>query len=172
MLLCPLRNFKTPCSDSRCAVLTYCVGCGADYRVSRSIETERQLVPHFDDHSRPVDNKRPAEPNSALRAARVLAIGFDGVIHDKAHPVPGRRMGGPMPGAERAMTALHAGGCRLIVHCVWADSEHNRRVICDWLSYYMIPFDEITNIKPAADVYLDDKAVRFASWVDFMAQWA
>lgn len=92
-----------------------------------------------------------------------LAIDFDGVIHDKDHPLVGRRMGGPIADAKEALIRLKQLGYKIIVFSVWADKP---KVIADWMNYYKIPFDEITNIKPQAKYYIDDKAVRFINWPD------
>lgn len=99
---------------------------------------------------------------------KVLAIDFDGVIHDNKNPIPGRKMGLPIEGAKEAVTKYYLRGHRIIIFSVWAN-ERGKKVIADWLKYYVIPFNDITNIKPEADVYLDDKAVRFTTWNDFEA---
>lgn len=103
----------------------------------------------------------------------ILAIDFDGVVHDYRHPVEGRRMGSPMPpnpqgvtkfermGAVEAMQYLFDEDHTLIIHTV---RGRNAKHIEDWCEYYHIPYHEITDIKPNADAYLDDKAVKFVSW--------
>ncbi len=37
-------------------------------------------------------------------------------------------------------------------------------ILYEWLEKYEIPYDEIYFGKPNADVYIDDKAVKFESW--------
>ena len=93
----------------------------------------------------------------------VIAVDLDGTLHDIEHPVPGRKMGPPMAGAKAVLDAWDALGHTIIIHSVWA---HGRgiKVIQDWLNYFELPFHDVTNEKPDADVYLDDKAVRFTSW--------
>lgn len=90
----------------------------------------------------------------------ILAIDFDGVIHDHLNPIKGRRMGGPIPGTKEAMDHLDNEDHTLIVHSVWGNSK----AIEDWLDYYDIPYSSVTNIKPNADYYIDDRAIRFTSW--------
>ena len=92
----------------------------------------------------------------------ILSIDFDRVIHDIDHPIDGKRMGPPMPGAVQAMRQMHERGHKLIVH-----STRTGKHIADWLAFYGIPWDDITSVKQTADVYLDDKAVRFTSWAEF-----
>lgn len=93
----------------------------------------------------------------------ILAIDFDGVIHDHKNPVKGRRMGPPIAGSKEALKKFKERGDTIIIHSVWA-GEKGAPTIMGWMEFWDIPFDNITNIKPQADVYLDDKAVRFESW--------
>lgn len=37
-------------------------------------------------------------------------------------------------------------------------------VLFDWLKKYEIPYDEIYFGKPSADVYIDDKGLKFETW--------
>jgi hypothetical protein len=66
-----------------------------------------------------------------------------------------------MPGAEEALKVLHECGYRIIIHSVRGDRPDHIR---EWMEYYHLPFNEITRVKPAADYYIDDKAIRFISW--------
>lgn len=95
----------------------------------------------------------------------ILAIDFDGVIHDFKHPIPGRRMGPPMAGCKEALTKFKQRGDNLIIFTVWGDAK-GQKTIADFMKYYELPYDSITNIKPQADAYLDDKAIRFVSWAE------
>lgn len=90
-----------------------------------------------------------------------MAVDFDGVIHD--HKQKGKGMGQPIEGAVAAMKRLKQGGNTVIIHSVWGD---NKEVIGEWCKQYGIPYDDITNIKPQADIYLDDRALRFVTWED------
>lgn len=93
----------------------------------------------------------------------IIAIDFDGVIHDHKNPVPGRKMGPPMEGAKEGITRLRKTH-RIVIWTVWGGTLNGRQTIADWMEYYKIPFDSITNEKPSAVAYVDDKAVRFISW--------
>lgn len=90
-----------------------------------------------------------------------IAIDFDGTIHDFAHPVPGRKMGPPMEGAQAALEQLQTDGYNIIVFCRWATNEYNCKVIADWMRYFEMPFVDVTNIKPDAVAYIDDRGIRF-----------
>ena len=92
-----------------------------------------------------------------------LAIDFDGVIHDHKHPIEGRKMGGPIEGAPQALARFRDQGHEVIIHSV-----NNKDVIAKWMSFYGLHYDEITNIKPNADYYIDDKAIHFESWTKLL----
>lgn len=100
----------------------------------------------------------------------LLAIDFDGVIHDYKNPVEGRRMGEPIDGAKESLHGLKAVGHELVIHTVKASSLGGVKAVSDWLDYYEIPFDYVVAIKPNADVYIDDKAIRFNDWAQTLAE--
>ena len=90
-----------------------------------------------------------------------LAIDFDMVLHQKDKPVPGRKMGLPIPGAKEALVRLMREGHTVIIHsCFRAEP------IAAWMAYYEIPYSTIWQSpgKPNADCFLDDKGVRFTGW--------
>lgn len=94
---------------------------------------------------------------------KVIAVDFDRTVHDIDHPVEGRRMGPPMPGAVEGMQALKARGHELVVFTARPDPTH----VEAWLRFYGIPFARVTNVKDATfDVILDDRAIRFTSWAE------
>lgn len=95
----------------------------------------------------------------------VLCIDFDGVIHGYKHLVVGRRMGAPIQDAEHFMKHLYDRGFILKVYTVKATTESGQRAVEDQLKYYMIPFHEVTAIKPNAALYIDDKALHFTDWM-------
>lgn len=100
----------------------------------------------------------------------ILAIDFDGVIHDKAHPVPGRRMGMPLPDSKAAVSALYNSGHQIIIFTVMATSDGGCKAVEAWMKYYKIPFHEVTAVKPNADWFVDDHAVRHWDWATTMSQ--
>jgi len=75
-------------------------------------------------------------------------------------------IGEPLPGAWEFCRALRAAGWRIIIHTCRGDLDAVR----DWLDANTIAYDGInatdhnaegSSEKPIADVYLDDRAVRF-----------
>lgn len=115
----------------------------------------------FQPVSKPIKAVRPKK--EAIQVREILAVDFDGVIHDKANPIEGKRMGAPIQGAKEAMEQLHK-RYTLVIHTVMATSTGGTQAAEDWMKYYQIPFDEVTSTKPNAKYYLDDKAVKFISW--------
>lgn len=101
---------------------------------------------------------------------KVLAIDFDHTIHDTANPVPGKKMGAPIVDAKEALQHFRAQGYQIVIHTAWRIGDDGRlKVIKDWLDFYGIPYDDITNIKPKADAYIDDKAIRFeGNWEEII----
>lgn len=94
---------------------------------------------------------------------KVVAVDFDGVVHDHKNKPIHSKMGPPIEGAFHALQRLR-NGYKIVIFCVWASDPEKREVIAGWLRSYGMPFDEITNIKPHAEFYIDDKAVRFTTW--------
>lgn len=100
----------------------------------------------------------------------ILAIDFDEVIHAKSMPVPGRRMGEPLPGTKAALEHFKRKGDTIIVFTVMATDIKGRIAVQQWLDYYDVPYDEVTAIKPNADLFIDDKAIRHINWDDTLRQ--
>lgn len=91
-----------------------------------------------------------------------IAVDFDGVIHtyDRGWQ-DGEIYGELVPGAREALSLL-AQRFRLVVFTARYDLDAVR----DWLKQKHIDqfFKDVTNKKPAAYAYLDDRAIRFISW--------
>jgi hypothetical protein len=93
-----------------------------------------------------------------------IAIDFDSTIHDPFNVKKGYKMGQPIQGAAEAIRQLRLKGHEVIIFPTWADNQKRRQAIVDWLTYFGVEFDDITSVKPDADVYLDNRAIRFTSW--------
>ena len=99
----------------------------------------------------------------------IFAIDFDGVIHDYKNIPEGRKLGAPIEGAKEALEFLRSERHKIIIFSTWA-SEDKVKTFENWLNYFEIPFDEITNIKQKAHFYIDDHGLRFSSWNDTLLQ--
>ena len=80
----------------------------------------------------------------------------------------------PLPGAVDKLKEMKAAGYYIVISTArnMATQQSNLgkvmqnigKITLDWLERYEIPYDEIYFGKPNAEVYLDDRAVRFESW--------
>ncbi len=92
----------------------------------------------------------------------VLSIDFDQTIHDTKTIPPGKRMGLPIDGAREALLKLKEDGHILIISSVRASGGVHHMV--EWFRYFDIPFDEITDKKVKADLYIDNLGLHFITW--------
>lgn len=95
-----------------------------------------------------------------------IAVDFTDTIEDHQNVQPGYKLGPPIKGAVDALNGLKAQGCIIVIFSVWANGEKQRKAMAEWLHYFNIPYDFITNIKPDCDVYIDNKGYRLENWPD------
>lgn len=102
---------------------------------------------------------------------KTICIDFDGVIADYSQGYQGEDIfGTPMPGAAESLHNLKRNGWKIIIFT----TRPNTHGLRDYLRRNGIWFDEINENsdqpdgsnpgKPIADIYLDDRAVRFINW--------
>jgi trehalose-6-phosphatase len=108
---------------------------------------------------------------------KVVCIDFDGTIHlytkgwyDSSIYDP------PTKGAREALRKLVANGYKVIIFTTRLNPEVNEDVnleknkISKWFAENGFEkgkhYHDITAIKPIADAYIDDKAIRFTNWED------
>lgn len=105
----------------------------------------------------------------APMAGRVICVDFDKTLYPWA---PLYEQPDPLPGAVEAMKRLKAAGYRLVIltsrlspqwlaSVAYTDGEM-RDLVEGMLRRDGIPFDEVTAEKVPAQVYVDDRAIRFA----------
>jgi capsule biosynthesis phosphatase len=80
----------------------------------------------------------------------------------------------PLPGAVERLSELKSAGHYIIISTArnMATQESNLgrviksvgKITLDWLEKHQIPYDEIYFGKPNADLYIDDRALRFEQW--------
>lgn len=102
---------------------------------------------------------------------KTIAIDFDGVIHSY---ISGFVRGGavfdpPNPGAIDSLHKLDKKGFKIVIFTARTDFGP----IIEWLRQYWpadstMEIPEVTNIKPAAFAYIDDRAIRFTNWIDIL----
>lgn len=95
-----------------------------------------------------------------------LCIDFDGVIHKASKGyVEGKIYDPPTEGSVFTLNNL-ARRYNLVV--LTARPPEDFPKIKKWLKKYSFPEMEVTNTKPKARAYIDDRAVRFTSWPDIV----
>ena len=103
-----------------------------------------------------------------------IAIDLDGTICPIKQPHQSYTELEPLPGAVGRIHDLRIAGHYIIILTArnMATCESNLgkvmknigKITLDWLEKYNVEYDEIYFGKPNAEVYLDDRAVRFVSW--------
>ena len=92
-------------------------------------------------------------------ALPVVAIDFDGVLAKNTWPSPA--LGELDEDAKELVLHYFGLGCEVVVFTARPDSHHDR--IRDWLAHHglFVAVYEVTNRKPKACLYFDDRAVRW-----------
>ncbi len=153
----------------------------AKIRAMEGIEVLQPFMKsHPDDESRPLSYlkkglnilqsliKSKADAiGSAPEPQKVICVDLDGVIADYSKGFQGENIfGHPIAGAIEGLTTLKDAGWRIIIHTCRPRSQ----ALTAYLVSNGIPYDHINEPsesrsgKPMADVYLDDRAVRFTDW--------
>lgn len=101
--------------------------------------------------------------------AKTIAIDFDGVLHAYSKGwQDGSLYDGPVDGAEEALLALDASGYKLVIYTA-RTLDSNLAEIAPWIGKHMPKVAElkipITNRKPVAWRYIDDRAIQFITWL-------
>ena len=104
---------------------------------------------------------------------KTIAIDFDGVIHKYSKGWCGGEIyDKPVDGAVEAYCKLIDAGFKVVIFTTRTDFK----AVKDWMHKH---FDfekhighfyepEVTNIKPIASVYIDDRGLRFTNWTDVL----
>ncbi len=103
-----------------------------------------------------------------------ISIDLDGTICPIKKPDQNYAELEPLPGAVTRISELCRSGHYIIITTArnMGTCESNLgkvmknigKVTLEWLDKYDIEYDEIYFGKPNAEVYIDDRAVRFSSW--------
>ncbi len=109
----------------------------------------------------------PGGPIDISAQIKTIAIDFDGVIHRNLTPWRGSASIDDIPvfGVRVAIAALRS-ACRVVVFSCRARSVEGRTAILAWLKQHKILVDDVTDVKPMAEVYLDDRSICFdGNWM-------
>lgn len=94
---------------------------------------------------------------------RTICFDFDGVIHRytsgwiAADVIPD----GPVPGIGKLIATLREQGFRVVVNSARCRYSEGFPAVKEHLDAWEIEVDEVCEHKPAAVIYVDDRAVRF-----------
>lgn len=125
--------------------------------------------------------------NAASKPPKYIAVDFDLTLCDSKFP----DVGPPKPGAREAMQAFRDMGFKTIVSSCRASSYHWDHYYGDalitpaterpvfqnmvrWLEENEIPYDEVddgTKGKVGAELYIDDKGIRFMNDWPWIVEW-
>ncbi len=96
----------------------------------------------------------------------IIALDLDGTICEEKQTFS-RPLAKLLPGAAESVAHLKAQGHRVILYTArgWAEYE----VAKQWLADNKVAHDELLMGKPIVDAFIDDRAVRFTSWPDMLA---
>ena len=96
---------------------------------------------------------------------KTIAIDFDGVIHKYSKGwKDGAIYDEPVDGAKEAIEELMDKGYRVVIFT----TRRNMLEIGDWLTEFNFPNIAVTNDKPVAIAYIDDRGIRFTNWKDML----
>ena len=103
---------------------------------------------------------------------RTICLDFDGVLHSYRSGWCGAEIipDPPIHGTREAIARLRE-HYRVAVYSSRCRTEEGRRAIKNWLQKHDIAVDEVSEHKPPALVYVDDRAVRFrGNWDDVLVE--
>jgi hypothetical protein len=99
---------------------------------------------------------------------KTICVDFDGVIHAYSKGFhDGTIYDPPTPGTSLALQKLHD-EYKVVVLSARARDERLVKQIWDWLATYQLDgyVSSVTNVKPPAVAYIDDRAITFIDWAD------
>lgn len=102
---------------------------------------------------------------------KTIAVDFDGVIHKYSEGwKDGSIYDDPVEDSIKMIKLLKHKGYEIIV---FTAREANQLIeVTDWLIYNGFPNLTVTNIKPQAIAYIDDRGIRFTNWNDIVKYFA
>ncbi len=99
---------------------------------------------------------------------KTICIDFDGVISDYRGYFGKGKFGSPIEGVREAINELYEEGWKIIIHTTRSETEQIKRYLeVNGIPYHFVNHNpensklDLSPHKPIADVYLDDRAVRF-----------
>ena len=98
---------------------------------------------------------------------KTIMIDLDGVICTEERTFE-RPLAKPVDGAREALRQLRAAGHTVVIYTARNWPEY--RVTKQWLDDHGFDYDGLHMGKPVAEVWIDDRAIRFTNWADVLSQ--
>lgn len=108
---------------------------------------------------------------------KTIGVDFDGVVHAyRKGWHDGTVYDGPVEGAIDALERLVKRGYKIVIFTCRAETPEGKKAVEDWLFRECRWFDEygpmfsieVTDKKPKAIAYIDDRGIRFTNWIDIL----
>lgn len=95
--------------------------------------------------------------------AKTIVFDFDGVIHSYTSGWKGEDIVAdpPVDGIREVMKRLIQNGYEVVIVSTRSSTESGRNAMIKWLSEYGVEYTIISDVKPPALVYVDDRALCF-----------
>ncbi len=101
-----------------------------------------------------------------MARAKTILVDLDGVICTE-ETFPERPLAQPIAGARAGLRRLRAAGYTVVIYTARSWGEY--RVTRQWLDDHGFVYDGLHMGKPVADIWIDDRAIRFTNWRDTLA---
>lgn len=93
---------------------------------------------------------------------KTIAIDFDGVLHSHQSGWNGNvPTDPPVSGAREFVQSIVSSGYEVVIFSCRAESSAGKDGIISWLKNNQFPDVPVTNTKPIAELYIDDRGYRF-----------
>ncbi len=98
---------------------------------------------------------------------KTIMVDLDGVLCTEEVFLE-RPLAQPIAGAREALQKLRAAGYIVVIYTARGWGEY--RVARQWLDDHGFEYDGLHMGKPVADVWIDDRAIRFTDWDSVLRQ--
>lgn len=96
-----------------------------------------------------------------MAKSKTIMVDLDGVVCTEERTFD-RPLAKPLDGAREALASLKAAGHTIIIYTGRGWPEY--RATKQWLDDHGMAYDQIHMGKPIADIWIDDRALRFTDW--------
>ncbi len=98
---------------------------------------------------------------TAQSKKKIIAVDFDGVLHSYRGWSGAVPKDPPVPGAQDFLNHIMSLGFKVVIFSCRAEENEGRTGIIQWLKDNNFPDVPVTDVKPQAELYVDDRGYRF-----------